>query len=45
MQMWLKEIYGWASIETYAFTVDKESGKTLKEIRKENMEKSRRISE
>lgn len=39
MQMWLKEIYGWASIETYAFAVDKESGKTLKEIRKEYMDK------
>jgi len=39
MQMWLKEVYGWASIETYAFAVDKESGKTLSEIRREYMDK------
>ncbi len=39
MQMWLKEVYGWASIETYSFAVQKESGKTLSEIRKEYMDK------
>jgi len=39
MQMWLKEVYGWSSIETYTFAVDKESGKTLSDIRREYMEK------
>jgi len=39
MQMWLKEVYGWASIETYAFAVDKVSGKTFSQIRKDYMDK------
>jgi hypothetical protein len=40
MQVWLKEVYGWSSVQTYAFAVHKESGKTLAEIREEAMEKS-----
>lgn len=39
MQMWLKDIYGWSSVQTYAFAVHKESGKTLSEIREEYMNK------
>ena len=38
IQSWLKEIFGWSSVQTYAFTVHKETGKTLSEIRKEYME-------
>lgn len=39
LNQWLKELYGWSSVQTYAFTVHKDSGKTLSEIRKEYMEK------
>lgn len=35
---WLKEIYGWSTIQTYAFTIHRESGRTLSEIRKEYMD-------
>jgi len=38
MQVWLKEIYGWSSVQTYVFAVHKESGKTLSQIREEYME-------
>lgn len=38
LQSWLREIYGWSSVETYAFSVHKESGKTLSEIRRAYME-------
>ncbi len=37
MHVWLKEIYGWSSIQTYVFAVHKESGKTLDKIREEYM--------
>ena len=39
MQVWLKELYGWASIQTFVFAVHKETGKTLFQIREEFMEK------
>lgn len=39
MQMWLKDIYGWSSIQTYNFAIHKESGKTLSQIREEYMNK------
>lgn len=39
MQIWLKEVYGWSSVQTYNFAVHKESGKTLAEIREEYMNK------
>lgn len=38
LQAWLKEVYGWSSVQTYGFTIHKESGKTLSEIRKNYME-------
>jgi hypothetical protein len=28
MQMWLKDIFGWSSIQTYNFAIHKESGKS-----------------
>lgn len=37
MQIWLKGIFGWASIQTYVFAVHKETGKTLSQIREEYM--------
>ncbi|MEI6680459.1 MAG: hypothetical protein WCL21_17760 [Mariniphaga sp.] len=37
LQIWLKELYGWSSIQTYNFAVHKESGKTLSQIREEYM--------
>lgn len=37
MQVWLKAIYGWSSIQTYVFAVHKETGKTLAELREEYM--------
>jgi hypothetical protein len=39
MQTWLKQIYGWASIQTYVFAIHKESGKLLSEIRREYLDK------
>lgn len=39
MQMWLKEVYGWSSIQTFAYAVHKESGKTLLQLREEYMNK------
>lgn len=38
MQAWLKEIYGWSSVQKYVFAVHKDSGKTLSQIREEYME-------
>lgn len=38
MQVWLKNLYGWSSVQTYVSAVHKESGKTLAQIREEYME-------
>lgn len=38
MQMWLKDLYGWSSIQTYKFAVHKSSSKTLSQIREEYMQ-------
>lgn len=40
MQQWLKGIFGWSSVQTYAFSVLKRTGKTLMEMRREYMEKN-----
>jgi len=40
MQTWLKEIYGWSSVQTYVFAVHKDTGKTLAKIREEYMEQN-----
>lgn len=37
MQQWLKGVYGWSSVQTYAFAVDKKTGKTLMTLREEYM--------
>jgi hypothetical protein len=37
IQAWLKEIYGWSSVQTYVFAIHKESGKSLSQIREEYM--------
>lgn len=37
MQAWLKQIFGWSSVQTYNFAVHKETGKTLSLIREEYM--------
>lgn len=39
MQQWLKKVFGWSSVETYAFSIDKKTGKTLSQLRQEYMEK------
>lgn len=39
MQQWLKNVYGWSSVQTYAFAVDKKTNKTLMELRAEYMAK------
>jgi len=39
MQTWLKQIYGWSSVQTYVFAIHKESGKALYEIRREYLDK------
>lgn len=39
LQVWLKNLYGWSSIQTYSFAIQKESGKTLSQIREEYMER------
>ncbi len=40
MQTWLKEIYGWSSVQTYVFAVHKDTGKNLAKIREEYMEQN-----
>lgn len=40
MQQWLKSVYGWSSVETYAFAIDKASGKSLADLRAEYMKKN-----
>lgn len=39
LQAWLKEIFGWSSVQTYVFAIHKESGKSLSQIREEYMER------
>ncbi|WP_337032246.1 hypothetical protein [Paenibacillus illinoisensis] len=38
LQTWLKDVYEWQSVDTYNFTIHKERGKTLFQIREEYME-------
>ena len=38
MQRWLKEVFDWSSVQTYAFAVHKETDKTLSQLREEYME-------
>ena len=38
MQAWLKEVFGWSSVQTYSFATHKASGKTLNDIRAEYMD-------
>lgn len=45
LQQWLKGVYGWSSVETYALTVDVQSGKTLSELRAAYMEKNQELPE
>lgn len=33
MQQWLKSVFGWSAVQTYAFAVQKSSGKTLMDLR------------
>lgn len=40
MQQWLKSVFGWSSVQTYAFAVQKSSGKTLMELREEYMKQN-----
>lgn len=40
IQQWLKGVFGWSSVQTYAFCVDKKTGKTLMDLRTEYMEKN-----
>ena len=44
MQSWLQNVYGWSSVQTYANTIRKESGKTLSQIREEYMEQEAKES-
>lgn len=37
IQQWLKKITGWSAVETYKFTIDKKTGKTLSKLREEYM--------
>lgn len=39
IQQWLKNVYGWLSVETYKYSVHVKTGKTLSEIRREYMDK------
>ena len=40
IQQWLKIVFGWSSVQTYAFCVDKKTGKTLMDLRTEYMQKN-----
>ena len=37
IQQWLKAVFGWSSVQTYAFCVDKKTGKTLMSLREKYM--------
>lgn len=39
IQKWLKKIFNWSSVATYTFAIDKDSGKSLSELRQAYMEK------
>ncbi|GEN82849.1 hypothetical protein SLU01_11610 [Sporosarcina luteola] len=41
MQKWLKEVFDWSSVQTYAFAVHQETGKTLSQSREEYMERGK----
>lgn len=38
LQQWLKNVYGWQSVETYRMAIQEKSGKSLSDLRKEYME-------
>ena len=38
LQQWLKSVYGWSSVQTYAFAIHKKTGKLLMDIRREYMQ-------
>ncbi|WP_062350675.1 hypothetical protein [Bacillus kwashiorkori] len=38
LQKWLKDLFGWSSVQTYVFAIHKLSGKSLADIRREYME-------
>ncbi len=38
IQQWLKKLTGWSAVETYKFTIDKKTGKTLSKLREEYMQ-------
>lgn len=40
IQQWLKGVFGWSSVQTYAFCVDKKTGRTLMELREEYMQRN-----
>ncbi|SER91107.1 hypothetical protein [Salisediminibacterium halotolerans] len=39
LQVWLKNLYGWSSIQTYVFAIHQASGKSLSAIRRDYMER------
>ncbi len=40
LQQWLREVTNWSSVQTYAMTVHKQTGKTLSDMREEYMTKN-----
>lgn len=38
IQQWLKGVFGWSSVQTYAFCIDEKTGKTLMDLREEYMQ-------
>lgn len=44
LQMWLQKVFGWSSVQTYRFSVLKESGKTLSEIRADYMSRLDKVN-
>lgn len=45
LQIWLKEIYGWSSVQTYAFVIQKKSGKTLSKLREDYMVSMEKVNQ
>lgn len=39
LQAWLRNVYGWSSVQTYALCVHIDSGTTLSQIHKEYMDR------
>ena len=43
LQKWLREVFGWSSIQTYTFSIHKATGKSLSQLREEYMKTEQQL--